>query len=1032
MLARSETQRWAIEVSPRRLRIQTLDAFCAGIAQTLPLTSGMGGQPSIVQDAAAHAIYRRAALATLDWLVEDSPMSTAIEKVLTHLDTDSSAYTASIAEMLSKRDQWLAFIGTGHTDAPDALRATLESGIERVVKQHLADLRARLEPVLGSEAAPLAAYAGQNVYAAGNATSPIASLNGLDGLPGSDVEDFPAWCGLAELLLTKSGKWRRTVNESHGFPRGDEGQKEAWLALLRALPDDRSLLDDLTALRELPGAAYPDEQWRVLLALLEVLPIAVGELKRVFAQERVCDYAEVALCAEAALVSGDEPGQAALLLDHRLQHVLVDEMQDTSVSQYRLLEALVAGWQPEDGRTFFCVGDPMQSIYRFRNAEVGQFMRIQAGQFATVSLEALTLRRNFRSVDRLVHWFNEAFAAVFPANVDLAAGAVSYSPSTPVPHRVATGGDGYHIHAVLDGSVVDEANATTDVVASLLQETDSDDLALLVRGRAQLTELSAVLRAREIPYAAIEIDRLTDLPEIIDVQALTRACLHPGDRAAWLAVLRGPWIGLDWSDLHTLVHERPEATVWELLNDADSVHRLSGRGQRAIGVALPVLHEARRGEGGRRLRETVETAWYQLGGPAFLKTLQELENVYRYFDVVERADRNGALNDPAKLGQLLDDERVSSSADGDCRLQIMTMHKAKGLQFDHVILPSLGRYSKSTAPSVLSWTNMPSENGVDVLLSPVGPRNELERDKLHRFIETAQRRRERLELDRLLYVACTRAKRSLHLVTHIERDRAGKVKQPHRASLLHRLWPAIEQDVVAQLDGEEQRPPKPKPQNEGWLQPYVRYAKEPWRYPQIGEPPGNAELERRTPATERTVSYRWVGAVARQAGVLTHRWLERFAKQRAWPQPDALDETDALTRAWATGYGVLDEHLDEVCRQVRRALENMLADSRGIWILDGPGHAELPLSGISGGQLASVVIDRVRITDDSHWVIDYKTGGHEGGNLETFLNEEVARYTPQLALYADLYSEYAPDASVHTALYFPLLRAFVEVDVNKP
>ena len=460
VLERSEANGWSVAVSPKRLRIQTLDAFCASVARSLPLTSGMGGQPAIVQDAAATAIYRRAALATLDWLIDDASVSSAVERVLSHLDNDSAAYVESIADMLSKRDQWLAIVGSGNVKDPDALRATLESGIERVVQQHLADLRARFTAVLPPEAMPLAAYAGSNVRLAGRADSPVAALEGLDTLPGTQTEDFGAWCGLAELVLTKSGKWRRTVNDSLGFPRSDNGEKEAWLRLLENLPEDRALRDDFNALRELPATTYPDAQWEVLLALLEVLPTAVFELKRLFGQDGVCDFAEVALCAEAALASGDEPGQAALLLDQRLSHLLVDEMQDTSVSQYRLLEALVAGWVPDDGRTFFCVGDPMQSIYRFRNAEVGQFVRLQSGGLVDVSLASLTLRRNFRSVDTLVHWFNDVFSAVFPRQVDLAAGAVSYSPSTPVPGQKGGELDGYFLHPVFDGSQEDEANAT--------------------------------------------------------------------------------------------------------------------------------------------------------------------------------------------------------------------------------------------------------------------------------------------------------------------------------------------------------------------------------------------------------------------------------------------------------------------------------------------------------------------------------------------------------------------------------------------
>ena len=69
------------------------------------------------------------------------------------------------------------------------------------------------------------------------------------------------------------------------------------------------------------------------------------------------------------------PTDLLLSLDVRIKHILVDEFQDTSISQWELLERLTAGWQPGDGRTLFVVGDPMQSIYRFREAEVGLFLQ---------------------------------------------------------------------------------------------------------------------------------------------------------------------------------------------------------------------------------------------------------------------------------------------------------------------------------------------------------------------------------------------------------------------------------------------------------------------------------------------------------------------------------------------------------------------------------------------------------------------------------------------------------------------------------
>jgi ATP-dependent exoDNAse (exonuclease V) beta subunit len=104
-------------------------------------------------------------------------------------------------------------------------------------------------------------------------------------------------------------------------------------------------------------------------------------------------------------------------------------------------------------------------------------------------------------------------------------------------------------------------------------------------------------------------------------------------------------------------------------------------------------------------------------------------------------------------------------------------------------------------------------------------------------------------------------------------------------------------------------------------------------------------------------------------------------------------------------------------------------DEKGRWIINGDGHAEMGLSGVYEGNIESVIIDRVRIDSHGvHWIVDYKTSTHEGGNLAGFLQAETDRYRPQLAKYAAIYNAYA-GTEARCALYFPLLKTFLEVDV---
>ncbi len=1024
-LERDGGRDWRLVESPRRMRIQTLDGFCASTTRLLPLTSGLGGIGNTVEDNDARELYRTAALATLDWLVGDDPVGTAVEQVLTHLDVNTAAYVGYVSRMLENRDQWLEIVGSGDVAEPERVRARLESNLADVVRHHLTGARRRLERA-GVEALP---PPGRHAADSAEHASPAEDQTPL---PGAAPADLPAWRAVARQLLTRAGQWRKSINRTQGFAPEDRAAKRGWLDLIGRLSTDRELMRILQLVRTLPNPRYEDRQWQVLLALFRVLPLAVSELRRLFAEQGVCDHVEVALAADAALGSADSPGDAALMLDYRIRHLLVDEMQDTSIAQYRMLETLTAGWEPGDGRTFFCVGDPMQSIYRFRNAEVGQFARARANGLGGLPLESLILRRNFRSGEHLVRWFNSVFGQVFPAEDDTASGAVPYTDSIPTDRLLGRGD--YRLHPLFNVDAEAEALYAAEVVEACLGRAEDEDVAVLVRSRTQLPALLAELRRKDIRYRAIEIDRLTDLPEIIDVMALTRACCHLDDRAAWLALLRGPYVGLGWADLHRLVHDAPGQPVWALLRDSARRSALSPYARGALAEFLPRMRRALRPDCMLTLRQRVETAWFRFGGPALLRNRDQLANVYRYFDVLETVEAAGTLPDPAELKQRLDEERVSTSGGGDCRVQVLTMHKAKGLQFDHVILPALGRYTTVGHKRVLSWLNVPADaGGSDLILSPIGPSYELERDPLHQYIERALRQSDQLELDRLLYVACTRAKKSLHLIAGVQVK--DGVRAPHSGSLLYRLWPALQSTieaahadrVTAVGDAEEEI------DGDVFVRPRLRRVDGGWRMP---EPP-DAPV-RRGPSVQarqqgdKRIEYHWVGAAARHAGSIVHRWLRRFVADGVWPTPDRLDTTEQLTRRWALLSGVPEAELAAVNARVLSALRGILNDARGRWILDGPGAAELALTGAWRGGTASIVIDRVRIdADGTHWIIDYKTSTHEGGDMRGFLDQEAERYAAQLARYAAVYRAYAGTDAVRAALYFPLLQQFREVEVRE-
>ena len=1026
-LLRDSEYGWRLIENPRRMRIQTLDSLNALIARLRPISSPESASGTrIVVDAELNALYRASALATLDWLPEAGAMQDATREVLVHVDNNTQVYVSYLAQMLATRDQWLPFVGSGLLTPEDSstLRHRFEQNLDAAILDHLERTASIVSPSVRVALSDLQDYAAKTLRESGSVSDPICSLQGLRELPATKSDNVEQWNGLAELLLTKAGQFRKKVDKRQGFPPGDSGQKAAIHALFQELADQADVAELLHGVRTLPPKRYSDEQWKVLLALFRLLPLAVTELKRLFAEQGVSDHIETALTAGSALGTAENPGDVALLLDYQVRHLLVDEMQDTSSAQYRMLEALTGGWEEGDGRSLFCVGDPMQSIYRFRNAEVGQFLLARESGIGDVKLHSLLLRRNFRSGQFLVDWFNTVFPEIFSDHDDPSNGAISYSEAVSVPQLAGQGR--CYVHPVFGSSPEREAELGCKVIKAALNDHPQDEMAVLVRGRTQLPALLAELRKAGIEYRAIEIDRLTDLPEVIEVLALSRAAVHQGDRLAWLAILRAPWIGLDWSDLHSLVVNDSASTVWELLQDSDRLASLSETGRQSLEAARDTLSGLVAPRRSQSLRELVEAAWMALGGPAILDDGYAIGNVYRYLDVLEKHERHGSLTDVAELESMLDLERVSS--DVNARLQVMTMHRAKGLEFEHVLLYGLGRLPGSGNRRVLSWCDIPDEHGDErKIISPVGPRAELSKDPVHRFIELSEVAKDIHEQARLLYVACTRARKSLHMIGHTTVTAAGDdFRPPARKSLLQLLWPALEPQFadafgayVEETAGVE---------TDVWMNPVLRRLTTHWTLPAVAPLAGTSAASGSSTA-DQEVEFYWVGTEARIAGTIVHRWLHAFAEGRAKSTGQSLSEYRPVTQRWLKEMGIGSEFITVIGERVEKALQSILDDEKGRWIINGDGHAEMGLSGVYEGNIESVIIDRVRIDSHGvHWIVDYKTSTHEGGNLAGFLQAETDRYRPQLAKYAAIYNAYA-GTEARCALYFPLLKTFLEVDV---
>jgi len=1013
--ARDHEQNWQLGDNPARLRIQTIDSFNAELTRQLPLLARFGAQPQITETPAE--LYEEAVRKTLEELESRQHWSGAIAALLSHLDNDWHKTHGLLMAMLPKREQWLAPIKSL------ARRADAERALANEIEHQLEQLRASVPEGAVNEIVSLAAFA------AGNLTledSDIANCRDLETLPAAITDALPQWRGIAELLLTrKDGDWRKQLNKNQGMPADARDQKARIEQLLLDLADADDFHRRLHAVRELPEPQYDDNQWQLLEALGELLPLAVAQLKVVFGAHGQVDFAEMAERALEALGSADEPTDLGLRLDYRIQHILVDEFQDTSVIQSDLLKLLTGGWQPGDGRSLFLVGDPMQSIYRFRAAEVGLFLETAQHGLGDIALTPLQLSTNFRSVRGIVDWVNDCFRQVLPQQPDIASGAVPYAPSA-----VWHDSDGRAV-SVYPQFVKDEATEAQQVL-DILQNGMPDDAttAVLVQTRNHLAGLVPLLRQRGIRYRAMEIERLGHQPVVLDLLALSQALVHPADRISWLSVLRAPWCGLTRRDLHALAAMQPDASGPELINVDDAL--LSDDGRRRLARVREVMNGVLQDRRRQTLRNSVESTWYALGGPACVGSTAALDDATAFFRLLESMEAGGDLLNGAALVREL--ERLFAPPDPDAggSLQIMTIHKAKGLEFDCIILPGLGRPPRHDDPQLLLWQIRQREQSADLLMAPLTAAG-ADRDPVYKFLQSLDRERAVYERGRLLYVACTRAKRQLHLLGHVnvkeQQDGSVDMKTPQAGSALSLLWPQLtatyEQAFAGYGSDNQVEQSEPAPA----VYTPVRLPAD-WTVPPL---PVSVALPAAMTATAETpvpIEFSWAGETARVIGIVVHRLLQRIACDgaAAWPQ-SRIGKLQPTIEALLSQQGLPAERRGEASEQVQQALQGMLNDKRGQWILDNnheQADSELALARVANGRLESVVLDRTFIDKDgTRWIIDYKTGSHAGSDVETFLDREQERYQPQLECYAE-FIRALEQRPIKLGLYFPLVRGWRE------
>ncbi|MDD9891344.1 MAG: UvrD-helicase domain-containing protein [Gammaproteobacteria bacterium] len=1045
-LARDKQQQWQLLLNPTRLRIQTIDSFCFYLASQLPVLSRIGGNPKISEE--VEHCFRDAINNTLMQLDSKRPISNDIELVLLHLDNDIGKLERLLINLLKKRDQWLAYILEINNSGDDAL-LYFQTCIKELIEEATLEVQKELVQ-LSASLLELTNFALSNLQ---NSEPPKhVAIKPLNDLPGNSIADVKYWCFITDLLLTQDGVWRRTVNKLSGFPTGAKNDKEHQALCKLRKQQMKELLEQLTAnddlryalnyLRLLPDSSIDKQQWSFITSLTRVLAQLSSELLISFRRFRVIDYTETGAAARSALEADGNPTDLALALDHKIQHILIDEFQDTSQLQLDILQQLIAGWESGDQRSLFLVGDAMQSCYGFRNANVGIYLRVQQNGLPQRDIQALKLEANFRSDANIVQWLNQHFNTAFPAQANPSRGAVPYSSSMAVKQNT----ENSTVSTELIGFAKDdrlrakqmEADRVVASIKTIRKRSPEDSIAILVRSRGHLDYIIPALRDKGIEWNSTDIDRMGSVQIIEDLLSLTRALLNPYDRLSWLAILRAPWTGVKLSDLLSISQLSNNESVWQTISNPVNTQQLSDDGQERIDNFVACVKPAMQVRLRVPLRTLVTSCWELLRGAAAIQHAREESCVEHYLDLLEEAEIAGGIGDFENFQEAVYNSFVpgnNNSNPEDNAVQLLTMHKAKGLEFDHVIIPGLANRPGSDDKPLFTWHERINRRGQSRLFVAAQTETGADDDALYQLILHERQHKTLLENTRLLYIAITRARKSAKLLATVPLSTKQEL-QVSQLSLLHCIWRELQRESVdfqiTMID------PQLDKAGSGQVKtPEVLPTPTPLR--RFCETEGLSESESRSLEQLISIEKRLHPENSEQQedllsacmGELIHQTLEEFGncdeKNTFIASVDSLRDYFKLQLQNKTNSPAeLDTCLDFVTTAITQTISSKEFD----WVFDHTStdsHCEYSVSILVNGKIQTHIIDRTFIDEQGvRWIIDYKSGTPKNEDECEFIARQKRAHSPQLNRYKNLFG-LMEKRETKTALLLTAIPRLVEV-----
>lgn len=1005
VLARSDQLNWQLLTQLDRLNIKTIDGLSAQLVMMQNLVAQLTPSRIVASNYQRNQLYKQAVINVLSH-IDDEDYQDNIRQVLAYLDNKTDKFIGLFSHMLAQRDQWLSQVG--------------HSGLEQIQKTATHIIRQSLEGL-----ARLLAQDKYQAFIALAVQSPkldsqaCAFFTQYQSKKTVVIEpkDLAFFQQLAAACLTKAGIW--TKRTALGFTKANYRTQSEQLAQLDMSNSAATLIEALGQLSNLPCTELSLQEKQIIPQIVALLKLSTAQLMVDFAQYQAVDFVAIATQAVQLLQADDTPSEVALYLDYQLEHILMDEFQDTSQTQFELLKSLIKHWQPNQEKTLFLVGDPMQSIYRFRQAEVGLFLQVWSKGIGQLSLQGLNLTQNFRSSQAVIAENNQLFTQIFPTTQEAKTGAIPYHssqvPADKSSHEIVVPAIEFfafddksdspkqtHYEQMHHEQMHHEQthNQETQKVVALVQKQQAQHpnqtIAILVRARTHLADIMPALRQAGIEFSAPNILPLNKNKQAQDLVSLCRALLHLGDKLAWLSIVRAPWCGLNLADI-LLLSDKKYLTVWQAIcqtikddTSTQNNNLISQQGLNAITTLHAVLSPIIAQRGRFELSQILAVILHQLEVNDYL-TLVELEAQNTILALIASMEDASSGFDIDTLESMIAENFETTTT--QCPVQLMTIYNAKGLEFDCVILPKLAKPPRNTDLTILPMAQLAE----GLLFSPIKSNTQKQQNSNYQYLSQLQKLQSNHELTRLLYVAMTRAKSKIYLLGHKKQAK----KKPRSGTLLFLLWdqyqlyfeqleplnPLQQQNSLATITNTNPTPAKIFP-------PLLRQTA--IKTPIPSHPPTGEFVQ-----LDNTLTRQYQASI----GTLIHRYLEHHQLKNT-----LIPDKKVLTSHLGS-LGLPNQQLALAITQIQVQLSHLLKADFYPWLFANRDSTQVELAlffnKTGTAKTQKIILDRVFIAKGVLHIIDYKTNQLQPGENETaFLARMQLEYQAQMQQYAKIAKQY--------------------------